>query len=259
MPDSGWYPDPSNEGFERYWDGTTWSTETRARAPQPSYQPPTGPPQQQQQPYGQGGYQPPQPYGQGGYQPPQPYGQPAYQQPAGAYQAYQPPGPTPYPGYLPYGTPSPTMMGAAYGKRVVAYLIDGVLSAGPLIVAYVLFFVAVAASSNSDSIGPLGVVALLLVLVAVLWAIGFTIWNLFVRQGKTGQSIGKQKQGIKLVREIDGQPVGGGMAFVRYFVAGIIGNLTCNIFNLVDYLWPLWDERKQRLIDKMFKFQVIEV
>ncbi len=28
-PAAGWYPDPSGQGGERYWDGSTWSDQTR--------------------------------------------------------------------------------------------------------------------------------------------------------------------------------------------------------------------------------------
>ncbi len=49
-----------------------------------------------------------------------------------------------------------------------------------------------------------------------------------------------------------GQPIGTGMAFVRdicHFVDGII----CDI----GYLWPLWDDKRQTLADKIVKTVVI--
>src|SRR6478736_4820684 len=81
----GWYPDTSNPGHERWWDGGSWSDVTRP-VPGTAQQVTAEPGQQQygQQPYGQ------QPYGQ------QPYGEqypqypqyPQGQQPYGAYPAY---------------------------------------------------------------------------------------------------------------------------------------------------------------------------
>lgn len=38
-PPPGWYPDPSNTGYERYWDGSNWSVDTRPSLPSP---PPAG-------------------------------------------------------------------------------------------------------------------------------------------------------------------------------------------------------------------------
>jgi len=31
-----------------------------------------------------------------------------------------------------------------------------------------------------------------------------------------------------------------------------------NVFSLIDYLWPLWDDENQRVTDKMFKTRVVE-
>ncbi|MCP4227654.1 MAG: RDD family protein, partial [Actinomycetia bacterium] len=73
----------------------------------------------------------------------------------------------------------------------------------------------------------------------------------------TGQSIGKQQQNIKLVADATGQPVGGGMAFVRLLVAGVISFVSCGIAGLLDYLWPLWDQDKKRLTDKILNFSVV--
>ncbi len=190
-------------------------------------------PQDPNQPgYGQ---QPPQqPYGG---QPP-PYGTPAqagYGQPApppGGYVADQP-------GYY---------MGrtlANWPQRVGAYLIDYLIAAIPAFVAVLLF--SGTDPGESPSAGA-GVVAFLLYLVSL----GVWIYNRAIQQGRTGQSWGKQVLNLRLVRMADGQPMGGGMAFVRD-LAHIIDALPCYI----GYLFPLWDTRRQTFADKIMNTVVL--
>lgn len=133
---------------------------------------------------------------------------------------------------------------ADYGSRVIALLIDGVMIFAIIVVGFIL---AAIFGSISDSLGA--IVAIL----AYIGAFAVGIWNLVIRQGQTGQSIGKSKQNIKLVADATGQPVGGGMAFVRYLLGGVI-NWLCYL----DYLWPLWDTDKKRLSDKMLNFSVVK-
>src|SRR5207244_6512242 len=76
--------------------------------------------------------------------------------------------------------------------------------------------------------------------------------------GETGQTPGKRLVGTKLVSEATLQPVGVGVALGRYFIT-IVGVLTYCIANLIDALFPLWDPKKQRLVDKVFKTVVIVV
>ena len=137
---------------------------------------------------------------------------------------------------------------AEYGARVVAYLIDIGIVVGVYIAAFVLSAIA---GAVSDVLG--GIIAL----VGFLAYFGAFIWNMVIRQGSTGQSIGKQQQNIKLVSDDTGQPLGAGMAFVRYLVGGIISTFTCGIYGLLDLLWPLWDEDKKRLTDKILKNSVV--
>ena len=95
-----------------------------------------------------------------------------------------------------------------------------------------------------------GILSLLLSLVSL----GLYVWNICIRQGNTGQSVGKQVLGLKLVRESDGQPIGPGMAFVRS-LCHILDGLAC----YVGYLWPLWDAKRQTFADKIMSTLVIKV
>lgn len=133
---------------------------------------------------------------------------------------------------------------ASYGSRVVAYLLDSLMVLAGIIVVVIL---AAIFSAISDSLG------VIVAIIGYLAVLGFSIWNFIVRQGQTGQSIGKQQQNIKLVADATGQPVGGGMAFVRYLLGGVLSS-----FCYIDLLWPLWDEQKKRLTDKILNFSVVQ-
>lgn len=192
-----------------------------------------------QPPYGQppqyGAPQPP--YGQPQYGQPQ-YGQPAYGQPA-------------------YGPPVPPGGYASWGKRVVATLWDFVYTLpGTLLVmlAYVLFIVGI--FQNEEQGGDAGtgffVVGGLCFLVGLALGLFLFIRNSILRQGRTGWTWGKARVGIRVVKEADGQPMGAWLAVARWFLHSAI-NQACYI----DYLWPLWDEKKQTLTDKILSTVVV--
>src|SRR6185369_14338192 len=82
--------------------------------------------------------------------------------------------------------------------------------------------------------------------------IGWSIYNRWITQGNTGQSMGKRYAKIKLVREDNGQPIGPGMAFLRD-LAHAVDNVIC----YVGWLWPLWDDKSQTLADKIVGTVVI--
>jgi uncharacterized RDD family membrane protein YckC len=92
------------------------------------------------------------------------------------------------------------------------------------------------------------------VIVGIL-PLGYAIFIL-IQQGETGQTPGKRLFGTKLVSEATMQPPGVGISLGRYFIT-IVGVLTYCIANILDALWPLWDPKRQRLVDKVFKTVVI--
>jgi uncharacterized RDD family membrane protein YckC len=122
---------------------------------------------------------------------------------------------------------------ASWGLRVQSALVDW------LIPALVADFVQIAVSR------PLGY---LLSLAALGWA----LYNAYL-SGTTGQSTGKKMAGTSLVREQDGQLVGGGLAIGRYFVH-IVDALPC----FLGLLWPLWDAKKQTFADKILGTVVVK-
>jgi uncharacterized RDD family membrane protein YckC len=203
-----------------------------------NYGPPNDDPygQPPQDPYGQ----PPQGYGQQPGHGDQPYGQ----QPYGQQPAYGQPGT----GY------------AHWIKRVGAYIIDGILTnlAGlPLIVGYVMLIASLDPVTDPEtgvvttSGDPSGLSLVVMLIGALTW-LAFFIWNTFIKQGRTGYTIGKGVLGIKLIGEQTGQPIGAGMAFVRQ-LAHILDSIC-----LLGYLWPLWDPKRQTFADKIIKSVVID-
>jgi uncharacterized RDD family membrane protein YckC len=129
----GWYPDVTQPGFERWWDGGSWSHVTRPQGGQQQGQQPQQYGQQPQQ-YGQ----PQQQYGQQQYgQQPQQYGQQPYGQPQQQYgqqpQQYgqqQPFGAPPYAGPSGGGrattTPDGVPLGGAW-QRLFARILDALI------------------------------------------------------------------------------------------------------------------------------------
>jgi uncharacterized RDD family membrane protein YckC len=130
---------------------------------------------------------------------------------------------------------------ANWPQRVGAYLIDLVIVL-PISIAMALVS---AGGGNSRSTG---------LVEALLYLIGFGVWiyNRWILAGRTGRSWGKQALGLKLLRMDNGQPIGGGMAFVRD-IAHVLDVLPCYL----GYLWPIWDGRRQTFADKAVSTVVI--
>ncbi|MFE9767005.1 RDD family protein [Streptomyces sp. NPDC005808] len=188
------------------------------------------------------------------YGSPNPYGQPQdpqQGQPGYGYPQQTPPGVPPQQGYgypqqpgYPqggqpgYGYPQQPGYGAQppyanWGQRFLGTLVDMLVFAVP----YILIIV------GRDTPA--------LMLIGYLAVIGIAIWQL-IQEGRTGQTVGKKALGIRLVREIDGQPLGVGMAFVRR-LAHFLDSLACYL----GWLWPAWDAKKQTFADKVCSSIVI--
>jgi uncharacterized RDD family membrane protein YckC len=204
---------------------------------------PYGQPQNPQQPQ-QPGYGYPQ-QGQQGQQGQQPYGYP---------QAPQPPGVPPQQGYgypqAPQAPQAPQQAGYGYpqqpgygaqpayanwGLRFLSRLLDTLVYGVP----YIL--VIIDASAQTGFLSAIG----------LLGMIGVFVWQV-IQEGRTGQTLGKKAVGTRTVRESDGQPLGGGMAFVRQ-LAHVLDSLPCYL----GYLWPAWDAKRQTFADKVCSSIVI--
>ncbi|MGH8867760.1 MAG: RDD family protein [Actinomycetes bacterium] len=125
----------------------------------------------------------------------------------------------------------PAPVFASWGSRVGSCLVD----------ALPIFFVLVLGSVIDGTSGPGPGVALGYVLGLAIY-----VWNAVVRQGRTGQSLGKSVLNTRLVNARTGQPIGAGMSFVRGLAHALD---TWSL--MIGYLWPLWDAKRQTFSDKV--------
>jgi uncharacterized RDD family membrane protein YckC len=165
-----------------------------------------------------------------------------------SYGEYQPQPPPPG-----YGTP----MGGAYasiGNRILAHIIDGfIVGLGALPGVILMIVGGGLAASSVDSRGQLndaaasGLVGIVLLGYALVFigCIALWLYNCYLL-GRDGATIGKRLMKVKVL-DGQGQPLGFGKAFLREIVKQALGG-ACFIL----LLWPLWDEQKQGLQDKIF-------
>jgi uncharacterized RDD family membrane protein YckC len=197
-------------------------------------------------------------------QPEQQPGQPA-SDPYGA-----PPPPNPYGGQAnPYGSAPAYPYGqqragvpsggyASWISRVGAYLLDGLIGAVaglPLWIGYIILFSSATTTTDANGVQTThmngGAGAAILILIGVITSIAFWVWNVCIKQGRTGATIGKGVLGIRLVNG-QGQPIGAGMSFLRQLVH-ILDSLACYL----GWLWPLWDAKNQTFADKIMNTVVV--
>lgn len=96
-----------------------------------------------------------------------------------------------------------------------------------------------------------------IVLALQLLALAYVVVSKGVMMGQTGQSLGKRAQGIRLVSAVNGRPIGVGMTILRLLVSWVFIVL-CLVPYILDHLWPLWDPKGERLLDKIFSTRVVQ-
>jgi uncharacterized RDD family membrane protein YckC len=136
---------------------------------------------------------------------------------------------------------APTRRLAGWWQRVAAQILDGILLALPLIVIAVIVAASGPGEDDDAAWGALAIVYLLSLLLPFIY---FTVMH----AGARGATFGKRAMGIKVVRE-DGGQLGYGKAFGRYGIVVVFWIFVLPA--LLDYLWPLWDDKNQALHDKV--------
>ena len=190
-----------------------------------------------------------QPPSGSGFPPPPPVADQAYPPSSGDWAAGPAPtaGPTPVTSdYTPWFT------------RALAYVIDSV----PVYLLAAIGGVALATFQKVETVcradicvtgnnGP-SAMAWIIFSVCVLIALVFPLWNRGIRQGATGSSIGKQILKCKVVDDVSRQPTGSGKGLARELVY-LVFAWACSLLWLVAVLFPLWDAKRQSLVDKLMK------
>ena len=125
---------------------------------------------------------------------------------------------------------------ANWGPRALGILIDILI----ILVADIVFIV---------------LAAIVHPLVFLLWIVGLLGWLFMAWQvGETGQSPGMRVVGLKCVQNQTGQVLGFGMGVVRG-LANVINSIICYI----GWLFPLWDDQRQTVADKIMSTYVVTV
>ena len=148
--------------------------------------------------------------------------------PSVAWQA-----PPPEPG------PAPGVEFAGYGARLVAWILDGLILALSWIVLILVFggvFATGAGIGPPRSYGVLAAGISILFLIALVVYIAY--FPFFWARG--GQTPGMRVAGIRVVRDADGRPVGGGAAVLR-----LIGIRVSAAVFYIGFIWVFIDKRRR--------------
>jgi uncharacterized RDD family membrane protein YckC len=161
--------------------------------------------------------------------------------PTGVWETTEPAEPEPRPDY------------ASWGSRAVGWIIDNLLLAIPWAIGITLLVTAAIREDDgrdADSLWLLG--GLVTAAAVIIPFVYFAILN----GNERGQTLGKRVAGIR-TRKLDGvSPLGTGRALGRYAVVALVATFLGPLI-LVDYLWPLWDDRNQALHDKVVDSVVV--
>jgi uncharacterized RDD family membrane protein YckC len=127
----------------------------------------------------------------------------------------------------PVAGPAPGVAFADHGERLIAYIIDIVVTFGIIIVLAIVGGLLAATVPILSIIPFLAIVVIPLVYFPYYWA-------------KSGQTPGMKQQGIKVVRDRDGGPITMGTAILR-----LIGYWVSGLVFYIGYIWIFIDKRRR--------------
>jgi uncharacterized RDD family membrane protein YckC len=175
---------------------------------------------------------------------------------------------------------SPEMRTATWWRRAIARLIDVALIVPFVVVGVVLvlrvwivgFVGLFVARKGTPVMAPLLFAGLCFLVAGAIW-----VANEIVHQGRTGRTVGRKLMRIRLVDARTGHPIGAPLCLLRGAIVGgatsLVSGLGGQLLMLagvgrggvalsaliigIDHLWPLWDRRGQRLVDKVIHCRVV--
>ena len=155
-------------------------------------------------------------------------------------------------GYAP-AAPGAPKDAAEWVERAGAALIDGLIRFAVVL----MVGVAVALATSGDE------TAITIALLVTGWGV-MPFYAPLLMARWDGQTVGHRAVNTRIVRQ-DGSRLSGGGAVVRevlvkhllFDLAGAF--VTVGVAGLINYLWPLWDERNEALHDKMCNTRVVKV
>jgi uncharacterized RDD family membrane protein YckC len=130
---------------------------------------------------------------------------------------------------------------ATWRQRAIAWLADVLIWLALSMPGAAIAWVGAAGSGGRAAV-VLGVLLLAAAAVVALWQAGW-------RQGRQGQSWGKQLRGLYVVRASDGQLLGGPRGLARCL--GRVALFVTVVLQVPSYLWPLHDAKRQTWEDKV--------
>ena len=140
---------------------------------------------------------------------------------------------------------------ASWGRRAAAYLLDTLIIVVVVLVIALVVGIIVGASSDAET----GVISAALLGYLLTLVLPFPYFTFF-HGDPSGQTPGKRAVGIRVVREEREDSIGYGRALGRYAITVLFAWLLL-LPLLLDYLWPLWDDKNQALHDKVVSSFVV--
>src|SRR5215210_7057894 len=150
---------------------------------------------------------------------------------------------------------------ASWGSRVGAQLIDGLIIGVGALVLFLPIGAALGIGVASDSDTGIGAAILALLFWVLCVTVVAVLYAPILMARTNGKTLGRMVTNIRVVRTT-GEPITFGFAMLREVAVkaigfGIAGSFTAGIANLVDYLWPLWDEENRCLHDFIVNTRVV--
>jgi uncharacterized RDD family membrane protein YckC len=151
---------------------------------------------------------------------------------------------------------------ATWISRVGAQLIDGLIIGVGALILFLPIGAALGIGAASDS--NTGVAAAIIGL--LFWVLCVTVvaflYAPILMARTNGKTLGRMAVNIRVVRT-SGEPITFGFAMLREVAVkaigfGVAGSVTFGLANLLDSLWPLWDEENRALHDFIVSTRVVK-